>query len=291
MTFYNDWAQFEYSSGGAVSKNYFDECKMVVKQKALTCSSFGDAMKQAINLLPNNIGVFYSGGFDSEIIVMEMLNNNIIPKLYFIDFDFNYHDKEYAEKFCSNNNLKLTTIKVDIEHFIKKDIYNYIQYGCNDLATPLNLHCRTLIEDDVNIVAGVGDPPLFRAISQIIPCLKHDWVVSISANSEVARYFWYKKYFPKDVPLFYRYTPELTAAYLMDPEVVDIVSNERYKLSIKSTKHKILSKFYNIENRNKYTGFENLDKELKEDIIIELNRLVISKSIEMKYKDFLSTVL
>lgn len=290
MTFYNNWAKFQYSSGETVRKNYFDECKMIIAKKSATNLTLGAAMQKAINLLPNNVGVFYSGGVDSEIIIMEMLNNGIIPKLYFIDFTLNYHDKEYAEKFCKYNNLKFKTIRIDINHFIKKDIYDYIQYGCNDLATPLNFHARTLIDEDVNMIAGVGDPPLFKGITQIIPCLKHEWVISISENSEVARYFWYMKNFPKDVPLFYRYTPELAAAYIKDPEIIDIVTQERYKLSVKSTKHKILSKFYNIENRNKYTGFEKLDKELKENILIELNQLVISKEIELKYKDYVSMI-
>ena len=290
MTFYNDWAKFEYLSGGTVCKNYFDECKMIVAKKSNANLTLGAAMKNAVKLLPSNVGVFYSGGFDSEIIVMEMLDNGIVPKLYFIDFKLNHHDKEYAEKFCKNNNLKLKTISIDIENFIKKDIYNYVQYGCNDLATPLNFYARTLIEEDINIVAGVGDPPLFRTITQIIPCLKQDWIISISENSEVARYFWYKKNFPKDIPLFYRYTPELAAAYVKDPEIVDIITHERYKLSVKSTKHKVLSKFYDIENRTKYTGFENLDKKLKENILIELDQLVISKAINFHYKDYVSAI-
>lgn len=291
MTFHNNWATFQYSSNKTLRQNYFDECKLVVNQKAKETTTLGVAMSRAVCLLPDSVGVFYSGGFDSEIIVMEMLRHGITPKLYFIDFELNYHDKEYAEKFCNHNKLKLRTIPINIENFIKKDIYNYVPYGCNDLATPLNFHARTLIEDDVNIVAGVGDPPLFRTVSQIIPNLKQDWVISISENSEVARYFWYQKHFPKDVPLFYRYTAELSAAYITDSEIADIVLNERYKLSVKSTKHKVLSKFYDIENRTKYTGFENLNKDLKENILIELDRLVISKSIVMTYKEYVSMLL
>lgn len=290
MTFYKNWATFKYDSNNTVRTDFYESCSFIVNKKTKIANTLKQSMTQAVQLLPNKVGVFYSGGIDSEIIILEMLQNNIKPTLYFIDFKYNYHDKEFAIKFCNKHKLKLNCIDIDIDKFLKSNIFDYVVYGVADIATPLNFYARSFITEDIGMISGVGDPPLYKTLVQIIPEVKREWAIGISENSEVARYFYYKKNYPNDIPLFYRYTPELIVSYLLDKDTLDIVKNEKYKLSIKSTKHKILKKFYDIEDRPKYTGFENIDKNLRQNTLLELQKNVLSKSIVKTYDEFLGII-
>lgn len=286
MSFYNNWATFKYNSGNLYRNNFFDKCTFTVNKKSTQILNLKQAMQQAVLSLPDKIGVFYSGGLDSEIIILEMLENNIVPNLYFIDFEYNYHDKQYAIKFCEKYNLKLNFINVDIIDFLKNKIFDYCEYGCNDLAVPLNFHCRKLIDEDVNMISGIGDPPLFRSIVQFVPKIETGWIVGISENSEISRLYFSQKFFPKDVPIFFKYTAELAIAYLKDPVVEDFVYNERYKSTITSSKYSILSKFYELEQRPKYTGFEYIDKRLRVDTLLELEKNVSTRHLLFPYNKY-----
>lgn len=286
MTFYDNWAGFSFKSGNFWRTDYFDVCSFNVHRKSQKTLDLGTAIQDAVSLLPPDAALFYSGGIDSEIIAIEMINQGRRPNLYFIDFNLNYHDREYAEKFCNDVGLQLLTVHIDIEHFLSRDIFEYAKYGCTDISTPLQMYARRLIASEVCMVSGVGDPPLYTGISQVVPHVKTEWMININENSEVARYMFCKQHFPNDVPLFYRYTPELVLAYLTDPIVLDFVRNERYKHSIKSSKHRILSQYFNFRQRPKYTGFENVPLDLRTNALTQLEETVGTRTLSYKYDTF-----
>mgnify|MGYP001459128768 CR=1 FL=1 len=62
-------------------------------------------------------------------------------------------------------------------------------------------------------------------------------------------------------PDFLRYTPEMTASFLMEPRVVQLVNNEHPgKLSTRTSKHMIYSQNMKLAQRSKFTGWEKLEK-------------------------------
>jgi hypothetical protein len=77
------------------------------------------------------VEVLYSGGLDSELVLLSCLKNNIpvIALTLVIKIDgliVNTHDLYYAEKFCSNYNIPHKLIDFDAETFFRNG--NHYQY-------------------------------------------------------------------------------------------------------------------------------------------------------------------
>ena len=68
------------------------------------------------------IEVLYSGGIDSECVLVSCLMNKIpcvaiTMRLMFRGAPVNTHDLYYAEKFCRENNIEQKVVDLDVEHF------------------------------------------------------------------------------------------------------------------------------------------------------------------------------
>jgi len=68
------------------------------------------------------VDVLYSGGLDSECVLLAMLQKNIpcrpiTMRLMFNGFPINTHDLYYSEKFCREHNLSQVLIDLDIKAF------------------------------------------------------------------------------------------------------------------------------------------------------------------------------
>lgn len=68
------------------------------------------------------VEVLYSGGLDSEIVLLSCLQNNVpvvavTMRLMFRGAPFNISDIYYAEKFCREHNIKQVVYDLDVEKF------------------------------------------------------------------------------------------------------------------------------------------------------------------------------
>lgn len=208
----------------------------------------------------DSIGVFYSGGVDSEVILISLKALGIPFRCFFINFanDLNAHEREYASAFCKENNIELETIDLDFYHWLDNEAVKYTEeFNLSDLSMPLQFWARDQLPHDITIIAGNGDPKLTKHHGNPFSN-RVSWHYTISESSDIASIDFVKTRGYPDVPVFFKYSSELTLSYLLQPKILELVSTDNYKNTIISSKFEILSRYYDLTTRPKYTGFENL---------------------------------
>ena len=100
-----------------------------------------DAFQKHLECAPKRVEVLYSGGLDSECVLVHCMRNNIpvtaITMRLLIDGNpFNTHDLYYAEKFCRENGIKQEIIDLNVDKFFSNgdhlkysDTYHIINLG------------------------------------------------------------------------------------------------------------------------------------------------------------------
>lgn len=84
--------------------------------------SVQDAFAAHLSGAPLPVEVLYSGGLDSEAVLISCKQNNIpvtaiTLRLMFRGAPFNVNDLYYAEKFCRNNQIDQVLVDLDVETF------------------------------------------------------------------------------------------------------------------------------------------------------------------------------
>lgn len=248
------WDVFSYKSvcGNLSHRSFLEEIK-------LSCLETYHRSKSQ----NKKLGLFLSGGIDSEIIARTYLELGIDFEPYFILFknDLNSHEKEYVDKFSKQNNKSINLIEVDIYKWIwdENGLEKYAKkYKTFDLATPLQLWAREQISNDYSIVSGQYEPHLFK--SQIDQTLEYKWIHLFEESAFLSRinHCQTNQFF--DFPFFYLYRPELYAAYSDDIFIQKMITNP-YKLSLVSTKMQMMEFYFSeMPVRPKFNGFEKLER-------------------------------
>src|SRR5690606_41760132 len=80
----------------------------------LDIHSFPTRRSSDLQEIGNEIGIFYSGGVDSEVVVQSLLDIDVPFTAYFIKFedDMNKHDYEFTKRFVDKHSLKLETLNI-----------------------------------------------------------------------------------------------------------------------------------------------------------------------------------
>lgn len=273
MTFFKDqWLQFHYNlDSQQISRTSpWDVFTYKSTTGSFSHKPFLQEMKLSCyeiyrTVLKHNkeLGLFLSGGVDSEIIARTYLELGINFEPFFILFKngLNEHEREYVDKFSKQTGKPVNYIEVDIYKWIwdSNGLAKYSkQYKTFDLATTLQLWAREQISADYSIVSGQYEPHMFKA--QVGNTLEYKWVHMFEESAFMARMNHCKINDFLDFPFFYLYRPELYAAYSNDMFIKKMILNP-FKLSLVSTK-KLMMEFYFSEMpvRPKFNGFENLDK-------------------------------
>lgn len=248
------WDVFTYKSNCANLRHH-----SFLGEMKLTCI---DIFKCAINQ-NKKLGLFLSGGVDSEIIARTYLELGIDFEPFFIMFknDLNVHEKDYVDNFSKQNKKSVNFIEVDIYKWIwdSNGLEKYVRdYKTFDLATPLQLWAREQISNDYAIISGQYEPHLFK--SQHDHTLEYDWVHLFEESAFLARINHCQQNQFFDFPFFYLYRPELYAAYSNDMFIKKMIANP-YKLSLVSTKMQMLEFYFSeMPVRPKFNGFEKLER-------------------------------
>lgn len=214
--------------------------------------------------------VLFSGGSDSEVVVRAFIDQGISVDIAICRFkyDLNNFDIVYATKYCDDIGLRYHMFDLDIEYFFQTDALIYAER--TGIKTPEM--CSTMwLADQVD-----GLPIIGSGECLLVKELPHDYIPGISAyittkwalHEKEAVAGWYRHFMlqnRKAVPGFFQYTAELMLSYLMDNTVVDLV-NDRIigKTSTITSKLGLYQKYFPLENRMKYTGFEKIQPELLE---------------------------
>jgi len=224
------------------------------------------------------IRILYSGGIDSEIVVMAFQRAGIPFDCIIIDMGINQHDTEYAYKYCQANNIQYQICYVDPVDFVKKGLhYHYHQeYQVKQLAMMIVMKVLDqLPQNDVYILGGEifmsreVDVNSFYANQSAHYSYK--WYHYVREDNDMS-YFKYALANNKLViSEFFSYTPELMYSYLTDPLVVDLVNdNIEHKYGLLSTKPNVYARYFKFDHRPKYHGYENA-MHLNNKVYLDLN--------------------
>jgi len=211
----------------------------------------------------DNIWISYSGGIDSEFIICVFLEAGIDFKVATVAMKnkINEYDLQHSRSFCHRAGIKLHEFEIDVEEFYRNELETYA-VATNCISPQFPVHMWLWDQLDGLIVAGHGDP--------IFKCKDREWYLQIQEKEDSV--FRYAKWRDRNMaPGFYVYTPELLLSFMLEQEVSNMfLAPKRAGLKdIQQVKHLVYSKYYDINAREKQTGFEyiqDLDTKYRTDL-------------------------
>jgi hypothetical protein len=200
------------------------------------------------------IWVLFSGGLDSEVVAQSFELAAVPFHIAIMRFsqDLNQHDIEWAVKACQKNKWPFTFFDLDIHQFWEK---NLLQYSIPSKCISPQLAATMWLMDQVEgyPVLGSGECLLTRPDSHC-----YDW--SLVEKEKVASWYRFLEYRKKNgCAGFFQYTPEIMLSALDDPFLKNWTRDPSHRqLSNAAIKYDLYSQHFELEKREKYTGFEKL---------------------------------
>lgn len=247
-------------------QDFRSECITAAKEIANYCRS--------INKRPL---VFYSGGIDSESIILSFLLSGEDFSICHLRFrqGLNNHETDYARRFCSKHNLDLIEYSINTLDFLTSE--ETFKKAVRDNVRMIETYLMT----------GVTG----RIKEKYYPILDHPGTYLYRENTDLSKFSnWiYKDYecimfyynHCKNInmpacPSFFHWSPEIIAAFLLDKSTRDLITNKSYgKISNRTSSILLYQNAFpefEIVPRPKYTGFEAVPKDIINEINLKLNR-------------------
>lgn len=256
----------EYGKIQRPVQDFRSECITAAKEIADYCRS--------INKRPL---IFYSGGIDSESIILAFLLSGEDFSICHIQFQvgLNYHETEYVRKFCSKHRLDLIEYQVEALEFLTND--ETFRRAVRDNVRMIETYLMTSITDKIR--------------DQYYPILDHPGTYLYREEKDLSKLgrwvwkdyecimFYYNHARNENMPAcpsFFHWSPEIISSFLLDKSTRDLITNRSYgKISNRTSSILLYQNAfpeYEIEPRPKYTGFEKLPKDLINKVNLRLNQ-------------------
>lgn len=252
-------------------------------------------------LLPGQkIRLCFSGGIDSEVMVQAFMFAEIPFEciIFRLGKNQNQHDIDFATAFCKRFGIAYEIVDIDILGFLnKKQHYEYCEaYQVKELAIMILMNGMDTINRKDYVYLMGGELYLVKKYdlasyydSEDSNRYRYAWKHFVRENNDLSLFKFSQKRNFNLISEFFSYTPEIMYSYLTDPWVLKLTNNEvRYKFSLLSSKPYVYSKYFLLEPRPKYHGYEE---------IIELNHKVtddlqcfghdVENYVETKYSDLI----
>lgn len=229
-----------------------------------TCSSHGSFKEESINAArriydTNNdpISVLLSGGRDSLWTARSFYEAKVPFTAAIMSWgELNSHDTDNAVDFCKQFNIPYNLLYLDIIDFIRSDRHAEVSFEVGSWTHQIAPIIEILKNVDGIPVLSNGDP-------MFIPCKpfkNYNWLYyDLEILNLFSRYF--IKNNIKGIPEFFRYTPEIFAAYINDPVFLDMTSQKNTidGRHWRSEKYKMYENYYPSNYMfPKYDGWEKL---------------------------------
>jgi hypothetical protein len=219
-----------------------------------------------------DIVVLFSGGIDSEVVLQSFMFCRIPVRAAITRFrnDLNMQDVYYAVKFCETHSIPYVFLDLDVEKFFESG--QALDYAAKvRCVQPQLLHTMWAMDQiDGYPVLGSGECYLERTSSG------SEW--AMLEKERIAS--WYRHLIVLDregCAGFFQYNPENMYAFLVDEEVAKSCRGEApYSRDTSAIKALVYRKYFLLEPRSKYHGFEN---------VIHLDAL-LRPELERKFGDW-----
>lgn len=207
--------------------------------------------------------LLFSGGADSEVALRAFVDAGLPIRCAIIRFanGLNAHDIVWAAQACDALGIHYRHLDLDLEDFVRSGECEAYADIAKAAAPEVTISMWAADRIDGVPVIGQGECYLVKDVpSTYVPgqtpygdepwmLWEREWVAS-----------WYRFFIARGtpaVPGFHQFTPGQMLAFLRDDEVRALYNNQRNgKLSTKSSKMAIYRRYYDLADREKYTGFE-----------------------------------
>lgn len=228
------------------STTYYEECIRAAKLIA------EESSKQIV--------LMFSGGIDSEFMLNIFKDAQVDFKVAIISYgNWNKHDTRYAVDYCKLYGIVPDIIEIDLEKFITSgEIFEIAEKGkCSAYQITSVMHGISQI--DGAVIMANGEPEV-----NLMPDSTWHWAETERINSYMN---WYTSQGIDGTPDFMRYTPEQTVSFLNEPLVKQLINGElenQWHTGLINTsvsiKHALFNQHFNQVKRQKYTGWEYLER-------------------------------
>lgn len=253
------------------------------------------ASKEAAQIIADNrqgkLYLMYSGGVDSEytLTLFRSLNIPVIPVIVKLFPEYNAHDVAYAFKYCEKHSVTPLVFDLNFDNFVKSgEMYRIsMAMHCSKFQYAATAYAASQLNGTV--LCGDGEPYI-----RPDPITKKWNVMIHEYEYGLATYFKLNNIY--GTPHFNRYTKEMYYGFLKDTRMLELASNQHpKKLGSFSSKWIIYNRDsgFNLEERPKYHGYENIEKQLIfNDESFELIETIIGQQYNgdwiVDYFDFLN---
>ena len=198
----------------------------------------------------------YSGGLDSEFVLATLLDLDIPVEVVIMNTQYNYHETQYAYKFCEAKNITPTVVDLDYDWFVQSGQLLEIAESmrCAQWQIPANMWLARQLTGTV--ITGNDPPHMKLNTNDNLWYLDEEEVIHSQFN------FWNQNSI-LGTPFLLSYTPESMLSFLLDP-TMEKLANHGFpgKLGTNSTKVHVFNRFsnYNLEQRVKQHGYEIVEQ-------------------------------
>jgi len=245
-----------------------DETGMSFRESCINAAKEISAVAESLNKTPL---IFYSGGIDSEAMIVSFIEAGVKFKVAHIKYlpNYNEHETFYVRKFAERLGIDILEYCVDLLDFLSAR--STFDKAVRDNSSMIELHLMTAITNDIrDCYFPVLDHPgtyLYRNITDLSKRGKWYW-----KDYEFIM-FYYNHCRNENLPAcpsFFHWSPEIILSFLTDPEIYNLVNNSQSgKITNRTTTTLLYQKTfpeYNLETRKKYTGFEFIPKDFLHEI-------------------------
>lgn len=197
------------------------------------------------------LNLFLSGGIESEILAYVFHINKIPfkPIIGIWNNEDNLYDVKYIIQFLDKLDIKYYKVHLDIQKFLENDLDFADKSHC---PVPGYLIYTKLISETSGVpILGMGDSHLVKQDNQ--------WFFEDTEDhGSMIRYGLINN--RPMVPYFYMWNSEIILSYLNDEYIIDLTNNEFTMNDSLRLKNYIYQKYFNMQYRPKYSGFEKYFK-------------------------------
>lgn len=209
-----------------------------------------------------DLWVLFSGGLDSEVVVQSFLFAGIPINVAIARFahQLNRHDMIYAIRFCEMHGVPYRCLDIDIAAFFGSgQAWGYAER--TKCVQPQLLHTMWAMDQVQGYpILGSGECYLVRRAAEEGKAPDGSLLWDMYEKERIAS--WYRHLMITErggCAGFFQYNPENMLAFLRDPLVVDLCANRLPQhSSTMQLKEVVYRKYFLLERRKKYHGFENV---------------------------------
>lgn len=238
-------------------KDFKVEIDPIKRTPKLFCEEVVDNCQEIYENKTGPLYCMYSGGIDSELIMESFLSLKIpvIPVIVKMKDDLNYFDISWAEKYCEIKNIKPLIYDIDIKKFIESGEILELANLCKTSAYQFLSNIKAALELDGTIVTGQDEPyiGLDESDNKWYYYEKEKWCAWSSLFDQGIL---------KGTSCPLSWSAETLAAFLIDPTIQRLGNNQiPGKLGALSSRKYVYRKLFELPERQKYTGWENVEQQ------------------------------